>query len=400
MDSSTDDIIVKPAIEEISEPVVQKWDEMDLKTEVLRGIYAFGFEEPSEIQKKAIVPMITGRDILAQAQSGSGKTGTFTIGTLNQIDTSQSCTQGLILAPTHELAKQIAKVVGSIGVSMTPELRVRVVIGGTSIRTDISEMEENVPHVIVGCVGRVYDMILKRHIDLSDLKVLVLDEADEMLSQGFGSQIQDIFRSFVPEKTQIALFSATMPTDMVILTKKILQNPVHIRMKNEDLTLKAIQQYYVALPNDEVKYATLKDIFNMISANKCIIYCNSVRRVETLTHSMERDGFSVKCIHSNMEKSERQYIMDSFRNADTRVLISSDITARGIDVQQVSVVVNFDITRNVNTYLHRIGRSGRWGRKGFAINLVTRRDIQDMRNIERHYSITIDELPNNFVCTV
>jgi translation initiation factor 4A len=400
MNSNNDNDNINTGIEDILDPLVHKWDEMDLSPEVLRGIYAFGFEEPSEIQKKAIVPMIAGRDILAQAQSGSGKTGTFAIGTLNQVDTSKSYTQGLILAPTHELAKQIANVVSSIGDSMNPPLRVRVVIGGTSIRTDISEIEENVPHIIVGCVGRVYDMVLKRHIDLSKLKVLVLDEADEMLSQGFGSQIQDIFRSHLSKKTQIALFSATVPTDMIILTKKILQNPVHIRMKTEDLTLKAIQQYYVALPNDETKYATLKDIFSAISVNKCIIYCNSIRRVETLAHSMERDGFSVKCIHSNMEKSERQSIMESFRNADTRVLISSDITARGIDVQQVSVVVNFDITSNVNTYLHRIGRSGRWGRKGFAINLVTQRDIQYMRDIEKHYSITIDELPKNFMCTV
>ena len=175
-----------------------------------------------------------------------------------------------------------------------------------------------------------------------------------------------------------------------------MRNPVKISVKTEQLTLEGISQYYVAIEDDRQKYATLKDLYSVISMSQCIIYCNSVRRVVTLYEAMLRDGFSVCHIHSSMEKSERHDIFNLFRNGDARVLISSDITARGIDVQQVSTVVNFDVPRNVHTYLHRIGRGGRWGRKGFAINFVTQQDVADIRNIETHYDIHINELPADY----
>jgi len=378
-----------------NEENVKNWDDIDLKDEVLRGIYAYGFENPSDIQKKAIIPMIQRKDLIAQAQSGSGKTGTFTISTLQLIDVTKPQTQALILAPTHELAKQIAQVLESIGKSLKG-LVVKTLIGGTSIRDDVRSMNESPPHVIVGCTGRVFDMFQKKHIIAGDIKLLVLDEADEMLSQGFGSQIKDMFQYHFCDSIQVALFSATMPPEMLQLTDKFLRNPTRIMVKKEDLSLKCIQQFYVALPNDHVKYDTLKDLFSVISSSKCIIYCNSVRRVVTLYEAMLRDGFSVCHIHSSMEKSERHDIFNLFRNGDARVLISSDVTARGIDVQQVSTVVNFDVPRNVHTYLHRIGRGGRWGRKGFAINFVTQQDVADIRNIETHYDIHINELPADY----
>lgn len=378
-----------------NEENVKKWDDIDLKDEVLRGIYAYGFENPSDIQKKAIIPMIQRKDLIAQAQSGSGKTGTFVISTLQLIDVTKPQTQALILAPTHELAKQIAQVLESIGKSLKG-LVVKTLIGGTSIRDDVRSMNDSPPHVIVGCTGRVFDMFQKKHIIAGDIKLLVLDEADEMLSQGFGGQIKDMFQYHFCDSIQVALFSATMPPEMLQLTDKFLRNPTRIMVKKEDLSLKCIQQFYVALPNDHVKYDTLKDLFSVISSSKCIIYCNSVRRVVTLYEAMLRDGFSVCHIHSSMEKSERHDIFNLFRNGDARVLISSDITARGIDVQQVSTVVNFDVPRNVHTYLHRIGRGGRWGRKGFAINFVTQQDVADIRNIETHYDIHINELPADY----
>jgi translation initiation factor 4A len=380
---------------ENEDPQIKSWDDMNLKDDLLRGIYSNGFETPSEIQKKAIIPLSKGRDLLAQAQSGSGKTGSFTIGALQIIDVSINQTQVLILVPTHELARQITLVVQSIG-SVIKGLVVKTIIGGTSVREDVQSMEANVPHLIVGCVGRVCDMISKRYIDTTQLKLLILDEADEMLTQGFGSQIRFMFKSFFPEKIQVALFSATMPDEMVALTGNILRNPVHIRVKLEDLSLKAIDQYYIAVADDNMKYSVLKDLFAKISVSKCIIYCNSVKRVETLGQSMARDGFSVCCIHSGMEKEERTDIFNQFRNGQQRALVSSDITARGIDIQQVSVVVNFDVPKSEHTYLHRIGRSGRWGRKGFAINLVSRHDMQQIHKIESNYKITIAEMPANF----
>ena len=379
---------------------IRNWDDMDLKHELLRGIYAYGFEIPSEIQKKAIMPITKGNDVIAQAQSGSGKTGSFSIGILQKIDIHLSKTQALILAPTHELAKQIAIVIQALGSHFDKPVQVKTLLGGTSIREDVQQMRENVPHIVVGCVGRVFDMLSKGHIIGQDLDMFILDEADEMLSKGFGEQIRDMFQLFFRDNIQVVLFSATMPPDILRLTSQFMREPVKIMMKPEELNLKCIQQFYVAVQNDYVKFEVLKDLFSAISVSKCIIYCNSVRRVQELFFTMQKEGFSVVNIHSSMEKEEREKVFAQFRHGDARVLISSDITARGIDIQQVSTVINYDIPKCVHNYLHRIGRSGRWGRKGFAINLVTKQDIYDLHAIEKHYSITIDELPSNFTGSV
>jgi translation initiation factor 4A len=397
MSSTVQAVVDINASDANQEPIktYEKWDDMDIPTDLLRGVFSYGFDLPSEIQKKAIMPIVSGRDVLIQAQSGSGKTGTFTIGALSRIDVTEKTTQALILAPTHELAKQITRVVVGLG-SMLPDLTVKTLIGGTSVRDDIESMESNVPHVIVGCTGRVCDLIYKRHIDLSSLRIIVLDEADEMLSQGFGEQIQDLFKQYISIKTQVALFSATMPPEMVRMTQKMLQNPVRVRVNAEELSLKGIQQYYIALPNDDIKYDSIKDLFSVLTVSKCIIYCNSVKRVERLAFSLDRDGFSVCSIHGSMSKEERNQVFELFRTGDARLMVSSDITARGIDIQQVSTVVNFDVPHNVHTYLHRIGRGGRWGRKGYAINLVTPRDIMDLRRIESQYTVKIEELPSGF----
>ena len=383
-----------------TEVEIRNWDDMDLKHELLRGIYAYGFEIPSEIQKKAILPIKDGKDVIAQAQSGSGKTGSFSIGILQRIDISLNKTQALILAPTHELAKQIATVIESLGSHFERKWNVKTLLGGTSIREDVQQMRENVPHIVVGCVGRVFDMLSKGHIIGQDLDMFVLDEADEMLSKGFGEQIRDMFQMFFRDTIQVVLFSATMPPDILRLTSQFMRDPVKIMMKPEELNLKCIQQFYVAVQNDFVKFEVLKDLFSAISVSKCIIYCNSVRRVQELFFTMQKEGFSVVNIHSSMEKAEREHVFAQFRHGDARVLISSDITARGIDIQQVSTVINYDIPKCVHNYLHRIGRSGRWGRKGFAINLVTKQDIYDMHAIEKHYAITIEELPSNFTGSV
>lgn len=374
---------------------IEKWDELEIKSDLLRGIYAYGFEEPSNIQKKAIVPIIQGKDVIAQAQSGSGKTGSFSIGTLQCIDIEKKTPQVLILSPTHELVKQTANVVSGIG-AFLEGLKVKTLIGGTSIREDAHFLKETGAHVIVGSVGRVLDMIQKRHLTTNDFKLLILDEADEMLSQGFNEKIKLMFQEYFPIRMQVVLFSATMPSDIVTLSERFMNKPVQILMKNEELSLQCIQQFFVAVQNDKVKYDVLRDLFSVISVSQCIIYCNSVRRVEDLYNCMIKDGYSVCCIHSGMEKSHRLHVFKSFKEGGSRVLISSDITARGIDVQQVSVVINFDLTRNEHTYLHRIGRSGRWGRKGFAINLITRQDVPDVKKIENYYQIEINELPAGF----
>jgi len=380
-------------IEKAEYAPIQTWEEFDIKPELLRGIYAYGFENPSEIQKKAISPIIAGRDIFAQAQSGSGKTGTFSIGTLQNINTNIKATQAIILAPTHELAKQITNVISTIG-TFLPNLHVKTIIGGSSIQEDAASIRETVPHIIVGCTGRIYDMIVRKHLKVSQVKMLILDEADEMLSKGFKDQIYNIFQN-LSEDLQLVLFSATIPQDILVLSQKIMRNPVKITVDKEKLNLECIQQYFVALHDDLNKYDTLKDLFSVISLNQCIIYCNNVKRVIDLHQAMLNDGYSVCSIHSSMDKSERDHVFTNFRHGSYRVLISSDITARGIDVQQVSTVINFDVPKCVHTYLHRIGRSGRWGRKGLAINFITKRDIFTMKKIEGYYNISIDELPSS-----
>lgn len=373
---------------------IENWDDLDLKDDLLRGIYSYGFEKPSNIQKLSIPSIISGRDTIAQAQSGMGKTGAFSISTLQRLDFSVKKTQALLLAPTHELAKQTTNVIQNLG-SMFPGLTVKTLIGGTSIHDDAKDIEANCPHIVVGCAGRVYDMFRRKYISGRDIKIMVLDEADEMLSQGFKEQIYNIFQYFA-SSIQVVLFSATMPDDILELTKKFMRNPNRIIMPVETLNLACITQYYIAIRDDHMKYDVLKDLFSSISVSQCIIYCNSVRRVTELHRAMVEEGFSVCAIHSSMDKVEREREFANFRSGGYRVLISSNVTARGIDIQQVSVVINFDIPNCPHTYLHRIGRSGRWGRKGMAINFVTKYDISIMKKIEGHYKIVIDELPSNF----
>ena len=373
---------------------IENWDELNLKEDILRGIYSYGYEKPSDIQKKSIPNIINKRDVIAQAQSGMGKTASFSISTLQLIDVNLPKVQAIMLAPTHELAKQTCNVLVNLG-SMMKGLRIKTLIGGTYIQDDYQDIKTNTPHIIVGCAGRIYDMIRRRYLSTDDVKIMVLDEADEMLSQGFKTQIYNIFQYF-NDNIQVAIFSATFTDEILEITNKFMRDPVRIIMKTEELSLECIQQHYIAVKSDHMKYDVLKDLFATISVSQTIIYCNSINRVTDLYRAMTHDGFSVCCIHGSMDKLEREREFSSFRNGSFRVLISSNITARGIDIQHVSTVINFDIPKCVNTYLHRIGRSGRWGRKGLAINFVTRKDINYMRDIENHYKIKIEELPCSY----
>lgn len=371
------------------------WDDYGMNPKILRGVYAFGYEKPSPIQCKAIQPMIDGQDIIAQAQSGTGKTGAFSIGTLNVVDPTVNEIQALILSPTRELSRQSFDVIKSIG-SFVKNLRIQLLVGGTSTSEDIDKLKNDTPHVIVGCPGRTFDMIKRGHLNTSKIRVFVLDEADEMLSSGFTEQIYNIFK-YLATTTKIALFSATIPSDIEALTTKFMNDPVKILVKSEMLTLEGIEQYYVALESDGDKFATIKDLYASITSSQCIVYCNSVKRVEDLYEAMIEDGFTVSRIHSNMTKEEREAAYIDFKSGKNRILISSNVTARGIDIQQVSTVINFDVPKCVHTYLHRIGRSGRWGRKGVGINFVTKFDMRSVKAIEQHYNTEIQELPSTFV---
>jgi superfamily II DNA/RNA helicase len=391
----TEEILTESIIESIIEKdTIENWDDLNIDNSLLRGIYAYGFEKPSPIQRKAITPILQKRDIIAQAQSGTGKTATFTIGALASIRLEERITQVIILSPTRELTKQTANVATQLG-SMMTNLKIHVLVGGGSIDEDIRQLKNDPPHLVVGCPGRVFDMIRRNAIQTKNVHLVVLDEADEMFSMDFKEQIYNIFQHF-NSNIQVALFSATLPPYIDTITSKLMRDPVRISVKAEQLTLEGISQFYVAIDDDRQKYATLKDLYSYVSMSQCIIYCNSLNRVSELYDAMIEDGFPVCCIHSGMEKKDRENAFSDFRTGKFRVLISSNVTARGIDIQQVSVVINFDVPKCVHTYLHRIGRSGRWGRKGMAINFVTRGDIHLMKAIENHYKIKIDELPSSY----
>ncbi len=373
------------------------WDDIpDCNMDVLRGVYAYGFENPSPIQQKAIPPMVDRRDMIAQAQSGTGKTGAFTVGTLNIIDTSKKTTQAIVMAPTRELAMQISNVFINIG-SYLKDYKVQLLVGGNSVDEDIKKLKdkEGPPSVIVGTPGRIHDMIRRNHVNTKNVRVLTLDEADEMLSTGFKDQVYNIFQ-YMPKNIQLCLYSATVPNEIAELSKKFMRDPVRILVKSEMLTLEGISQFHINMEDDQGKYLTLKDLYESLSVSQCIIYCNSVKRVQDLHSALLEDGFPVGAIHSGMDKQARVESYKEFKSGKTRVLVSSNVTARGIDVQQVSIVINFDVPKCVHTYLHRIGRSGRWGRKGVGINFVTKRDFRYIKNIEQHYHTQINELPANY----
>lgn len=379
--------------------MINDWEDrnLNLKNNLLRGIYAFGFEKPSSIQKQAILPMTTKkngmmRDIIAQAQSGTGKTGAFTVSILQNIKEKVNKTQAMILAPTHELANQIKNVLDGLGNYL--KITTQLLIGGPPVDKDKKLLDTECPHVVVGTPGRIHDLIRRRYLKTEHLSMIVLDEADEMLSSGFQEQVYNIFQ-FMPDNIQIGLFSATWPSELDKLSK-ILRNPVKILVKSEELSLKGIAQYYVNLDSDQQKYETIKDLFSSLTINQAMIYCNSVRRVDDLTEAMKADEFPVEKIHGKMQSSERKSIFKKFKEGGCRVLITSDLFARGIDVQQVSIVINFDIPKCEHTYLHRIGRSGRWGRKGIAINFQTKYDSYKLTKIQNYYETVIQEMPSDY----
>ena len=379
---------------------INSWDDekLNLKNNLLRGIFSYGFENPSSIQKLALYPLIYGengveKDIIAQAQSGTGKTGTFVVGTLQKIDEKLDKLQALIMAPTHELARQIKHVLDSIGFYL--KINSMLLVGGTSVDNDKKQLMENNHQVIVGTPGRIQDMIRRKCLKLNTLKLLIIDEADEMLSSGFKDQISKIFMA-MPESIKIGLFSATLPNELLEITKLFMQDPIKILVKNEELTLQGITQYFVNINSDSEKYETLKDIFATITISQSIIYCNSVKRVNDLEEAMLEDNFPVKKIHGKMSEKDRRDVYNEFKSGGCRVLISSDLFARGIDVQQVGIVINFDIPKSEFTYLHRIGRSGRWGRKGIAINFQTKYDINKLKKIESFYNTQIEEMPIDY----
>ena len=368
----------------------ETFDDFNLKDELLRGIYSYGFENPSDIQVKALPIINAKKDLLAQAQSGTGKTGAFTIGALNLLDDNLKKTQVLILNPTYELVNQNYDVMKALSQYM--DVNIMKVVGKTNLDECKSDLQKE-PEIITGTPGRVLDMISKRFLYTNDIKLLIFDEADEMLSFGFQDSIYSIVQ-YVPKECQICLFSATKTEQTLDLSTKFLNNPETILVENQNVTLEGIQQYKVVI-NEEWKFDTLIDIYNLLNISQCIIYVNHKNKLMNIYDALIEKQYPVDFIHGELTKSERENKVTKFKNGKIRLLLSTDLLARGIDVQQLNLVINFDLPRSKETYIHRIGRSGRYGRKGVAINLVNNREIGMISEIEEHYKITIDELPQN-----
>ncbi len=378
------------------EPVrVLTFDEMGLPEPLLKGIYSYGFERPSPVQQLSIVPVSRGRDAIVQAQSGTGKTGAFGIALLARLDASPAAAsrpQGLVLAPTRELADQSYRVLMGLGDAMG--VRVMKLVGGTPRGEDVAILRAGV-HVVVGTPGRVYDMISRGALQMGGLRALVVDEADEMLTLGFKDQLVEIFGAGLPVDAQVALYSATMPPEALELTARFMRNPLRVLVPAEQLKLDGIRQFRVDLADDALKPEVLADIYAVLSVSQCIIFANTRARVEQLAAYLRTEKHTVDVVHSELPQEERNRVVAAFKAGSSRVLVASGVLSRGIDVQGLSLVVNFDVPREREEYLHRVGRVGRYGRKGVAINLVTPRDAAFMRDIEQHFALDVQPLPDD-----
>jgi len=366
-----------------------EFEDFCLKRELLMGIFEKGWEKPSPIQEASIPIALSGRDILARAKNGTGKTGAYSIPLLEQIDASKDVIQGMIVVPTRELALQTSQI--AIELSKHLGIKVMVTTGGTNLKDDIMRIYEKV-HLVVATPGRILDLMEKQVANMSKCRMLVLDEADKLLSQDFKGMLDKVI-SFLPRERQILLYSATFPLTVESFMRKHLKEPYEINLMDE-LTLKGITQYY-AFVQERQKVHCLNTLFSKLQINQSIIFCNSTQRVELLAKKITELGYSCYYIHAKMAQAHRNRVFHDFRAGLCRNLVCSDLFTRGIDIQAVNVVINFDFPKMAETYLHRIGRSGRFGHLGVAINLITYDDRFALHRIEQELGTEIRPIPRD-----
>lgn len=364
-----------------------EFEDFCLKRELLMGIFEKGWEKPSPIQEASIPIALSGRDILARAKNGTGKTGAYTIPILEQIDTSKDYIQGMIVVPTRELALQTSQIATEISKHLG--IRVMVTTGGTNLKDDIMRIYEKV-HLVVATPGRILDLMEKKVANVEKCKILCLDEADKLLSQDFKGMLDRLI-SHLPPSRQVLLYSATFPLTVASFMKKHMRDPYEVNLMDE-LTLKGITQYY-AFVQERQKVHCLNTLFSKLQINQSIIFCNSTQRVELLAKKITELGYSCYYIHAKMAQAHRNRVFHDFRAGLCRNLVCSDLFTRGIDIQAVNVVINFDFPKMAETYLHRIGRSGRYGHLGVAINLITYDDRFELHKIETELGTEIRPIP-------
>lgn len=365
----------------------KEFEDFCLSRELLMGIFEMGWEKPSPIQEASIPMALSGRDILARAKNGTGKTGAYSIPLLERIDTTVDAIQGLIVVPTRELALQVSQICTDLAKHLS--IKVMVTTGGTGLKDDIIRVYQKV-HVIIATPGRIIDLMEKNVCKMEQCKMLVLDEADKLLSQDFNRMLDKLI-SFLPNTRQILLFSATFPVTVESFMKKHTIDPYKINLMDE-LTLKGVTQYY-AFVQERQKVHCLNTLFSKLDINQSIIFCNSTQRVELLAKKITDLGYACYYIHARMNQADRNRVFHDFRKGHCRNLVCSDLFTRGIDIQAVNVVINFDFPKMSETYLHRIGRSGRYGHLGIAINLITYDDRFNLQKIEQELGTEIKPIP-------
>jgi len=373
--------------EDVTNTKGNDWEDYFLNRELLMGIFEKGFERPAPVQEESIPIALAGQSILARAKNGTGKTAAFVIPVLEKCDTSLEHIQSLVLVPTRELALQTSAVIKEMGKHM--ELECMVSTGGTSIKDDIFRLYKTV-HVLVGTPGRILDLASKGVADLSKSSTLVIDEADKLLSVDFMPVIERLI-GHLPHDRQILMYSATFPITVKDFVVRYMPNAHEINLM-EELTLKGVTQYYAYVP-EKKKVHCLNTLFSKLQINQAIIFCNSTLRVELLAKKITELGYSCFFIHSRMTQQDRNKVFHDFRSGGCRCLVSSDLCTRGIDIQTVNVVINFDFPKNSETYLHRIGRSGRFGHLGLAVNFISDEDRENLFIIERELDTEISPIP-------
>jgi len=351
------------------------------------GIFEAGFEKPSPIQEESIPIALAGRDILARAKNGTGKTAAFVIPVLEKADASKPVIQSMILVPTRELALQTSQVCRDLGKHLG--LEVMVSTGGSSLKDDILRLYSTV-HIIIATPGRLLDMAQKGVAKLNSCQICCLDEADKLLSPEFQPLVEELI-GFMHAEKQVLLFSATFPQKVKGFRDKCMRRPHEINLMDE-LTLKGVTQYY-AFVEERQKVHCLNTLFSKLQINQSIIFCNSVNRVELLAKKITELGYSCFYIHAKMLQAHRNRVFHDFRNGACRNLVSSDLFTRGIDIPSVNVVINFDFPKSAETYLHRIGRSGRFGHLGLAVNLITYDDRFNLYKVEKDLATEIKPIP-------
>jgi superfamily II DNA/RNA helicase len=369
------------------------FNDLNLNENLLKGVYLYGFTKPSKIQITGIQNINSGKDCLLQSQAGTGKTATYLLGVLNRLDFNENKTQVIIVTPTHELAEQVYYVASSLGKFLN--IKICKCIGGTDLNTTREQLKNS--QVVIGTIGRVNHMIKEKRLNLHAIKTIILDEADELLVDGYNDKIQNLFDK-CSDGIQCCMISATFTPVIFHVAKKIMHDPIKILLKNSEVAVELISQFYVNVETEDLKFDTLLDLYSLISTSQAIIFCNTVEKVDWLKQKLVENNFEITCIHGKLTQKEREDVIKDFRDGKTRILLTTDLLSRGIDIPLVNLVINYDLPINKETYIHRIGRCGRFDKKGVSITMVKMEEPADMKMFNRFkhfYRLNIKELPDN-----